>query len=462
MILPFEWDEMGVYVPAAFLMKDTGHIGLLPSCLEPLFSRGHPLLFTFITALVFKLFGETVLAGHIYAMSVTVLTVVVFFLFARKEFNPLTAFFASILLMIQPTFYTMSVIVLPEMMLTLFSILSVWGIVRHRWILYAVSSSLAIMTKESAIVIPAVAMLVLFIEALSKRELFSLKSIKLFSLSLVPLLVFGLFLIVQKIQNGWYLFPEHIGYIHFTWDTIYPIGQRILNEMFINFGKWPTGVSFLAGIVLCIFRKQLKIPLNANAIMVFSLFVLFVFLFAVFNYYLTRYILYGIPFIILGGVHTFFKVTERIVPRFRFMGPVLVTALAAFFGVIKGYPDMYRFPFGDMSYTSTIKITKDAISWAEKQPWRNDTIEANFPVYQALKDKRNGYLSGDPLPVSGNFQKKTRYGLIFYTWEPDNIPNWKNYKYTILKTWSEGFVNIAWVEYEHDSTPSAVNGSSVR
>lgn len=450
LLLPFHGDEMGVYVPAAFIMKDTGHIGLLPSCLEPLYSRGHPLLFTFINAIVFYTFGESVLTGHIFALFISVLTLILFFLFARKEFNPGTAFFSTVILMAQPVFFTYSVMVFPETMLTLFSVLSVWGIVREKWTLYAIGGSLAIMTKESAIVIPLLALTILFIQSVSNRDFFTFRRIRLFAVGLIPLFVFGIFLIIQKIQNGWFLFPEHIGYIHFGWSTIFPIGKRIMNEMFFDFGKWITGVSFLAGIVLCMFRKPLKLALNCNAILTFALFSLLVFLFADFNYYLTRYILYGAPFIVLGGVHTLMAVADRLVPRFRSVGIILLTLVSSF-SIYFGHHNTYKYPYGEMSYTCVLNVITEAVHWTEQQPWRNDTIESNFPVYQALLDKRNGYLKGEAVPTTGNYEKKRKYGLMYYEWEPKNIPNQKNYKYTILKTWSDQFANVACVEFEHDT-----------
>ena len=73
---PYHWDEMGVYVPAAFQMKDTHHISLLPGSIAPLYSRGHPLLFTFCNATVFKLFGETITVGHLFALSLAIITLV--------------------------------------------------------------------------------------------------------------------------------------------------------------------------------------------------------------------------------------------------------------------------------------------------------------------------------------------------------------------------------------------------
>ena len=452
LLLPFYWDELGAYAPGAFSMVDTHHIGLLPSCLSPNLSWGHPLLFTFCNAVVFNIFGENHIVGHSFAMMITLITLIVFFLFAQQVFNAKTAFFSSILLMVHPNFYTCSVMTAPEMMLALFTIIAVWGIVSNRWWLYAIAGSLAALTKESGIVIPGFALLIVFIDAIRFRDYFSISRFKTFLLSIVPLLVFVLFLVIQKIQNGWFLQPEHVGNINFGWDHTIPLGKRILTEMFFNFGKWLTGGTFLAGLLLCFFRKPLDIQLNARVLGIFAGLCFFIFLFSDVNYYLTRYILYSAPFIILGGVHTFFTVIDRI-SRFKFVGVVLLAGLSVY-TTWDGHTKMYEFPYGEMSYKFALNVLQDAVAWTEQQPWKNDTIETNFPLTGALGDKRNGYLRGETIPFLANFEKKTRYGLFYFTWFSENIPNYKNYKYTILKMWSEHYAHVAWIEYQQDSTDS--------
>ncbi len=451
LLLPFQWDELGAYAPGAFSMVDTKHIGLLPSCVPPLLSWGHPLLFTFCNAVMFNIFGESYIVGHSFAMMITIITLIVFFLFAQQVFDEKTAFFSSILLMAHPIFYTCSVLTLPEMMLTLFTILSVWGIVSKRWWLYAIAASLAILTKESAIVIPPLAVLIIFIDAIRFRDFFSGSRLKMFLFAIVPLLVFGLFIVIQKMQYGWFFYPLQLKHLTLNWGTIYPIGKRILTEMFFDYGKWLAGGTFLAGLLLCGFSKPLRINLNARVLGIFAGLCFILFLFSAMNVYLTRYILFTAPFVILGGVHTFFTVIDRLGSRFNVAGLVLLTGLWGY-TTWDGHTRMYEFPYGEMSYKFALNVVKDAVAWTEQQRWKNDTIETNFPLYRAFLDKRNGYLRGETIPFSVNFEKKTRYGLFYFEWAPENIPNSKNYKFTILKTWSDHFANVAWVEYKHDST----------
>jgi 4-amino-4-deoxy-L-arabinose transferase-like glycosyltransferase len=451
---PYYWDEMGVYVPAAFHMKDAGHISLLPGSLDPLFSRGHPLLFTFCNALVFKIFGETITAGHLFALSLGIATLVLFFIIAKNLFNRKIAFFATILLCAQPIFFTLSVQILPEMMLTFFTLGCIYGILKKKWAFYALFGSLAMLTKESAIVIPGTALILLLIESIHKKDFFSLKRWRIFVLGATPLFVFGLFLCIQKIQNGWFLFPEHLGYIHWELDKLSKGAGRIFQDMFIWQGRWMIGVAFLAGIILSLFSKIIKIEPKGRIIYTFTLFILLTFIFSDINYYLTRYILYVIPFIVLGGTYTAIVVFEKVFPNLKVIQWILVLFFCSY-GVLLGHKNMSQSPDTcDMSYKLVINVSQQAIHWAE-QNWSKDTIEANFPIYQGIEDPRNGYLTGNPIAFSVNNTKPTKYGLFFFLWDEKNIPIGNSRKFHILKTFDDGWAHVAAVQYEkNDSTVS--------
>ncbi len=451
--IPYNWDEMGVYVPGAFHMKDAGHISLLPGSLEPRFSRGHPLLFTFCNALVFKIFGDTITAGHLFALFLGIVTLVLFFIIAKNLFNRKIAFFATVLLSAQPIFFTLSVQLLPEMMLTFFTLLCIYGILKEKWAFYALFGSLAMLTKESAIVIPATALILLFLQSIRNIDFFTLKRFRLFLLGATPLFIFGLFLIIQKIQNGWFFFPEHLGYIHWETQKISKEAGRLFNDMFTGQGRWMIGIFFLAGIVICFFSNLLKVEPKVKIIRTFSLFILLAFIFALINYYLTRYILYVIPFIVLGGTYTAILLFEKIFHKLKVIQWAIVILFCGY-GVSLGHNNMYKTPATcDMSYKLVVNVSQQAIHWAEQQYWSRDTIEANFPINLGIADPRNGYLTGKPIPFSPHFVKPAKYGLLFYMWEKDNIPIGKNIRYLIIKTFDDSYAHVVALEFERiDST----------
>ena len=239
-------------------------------------------------------------------------------------------------------------------------------ILKNKWIIYAIFGSLAMLTKESAIVIPVTALILLFIGSIHDKDFFTLKRFRLFLLGATPLLVFGLFLIIQKIQKGWFLFPEHMGYIHWGTEKLLKGAARIFQDMFIWQGRWMVGVAFLAGIVLSLFSKFLKIDLKGRIIYAFTLFILLAFIFADINYYLTRYILYTIPFIVLGGTFTAIVIFEKLFPNLNAIR-WLMTILFCGYGVFLGYKYISESPGTcDMSYKRIVRVSLQAIHWAEQ------------------------------------------------------------------------------------------------
>jgi 4-amino-4-deoxy-L-arabinose transferase-like glycosyltransferase len=454
--IPYHWDEMGVYVPAAFHMKDTGHISLLPGSLPSLFSRGHPLLFTFCNALVFKIFGETVTVGHLFALFLAIATLVLFFVVSSNLANRKVAFIATVLFSVQPIFFSLSAQLLPEMMLTFFTLGSIYGILEKKWTLYTFFASLAMLTKESAIVVPATALIVLFIESVRDKDFLTGRRIRLFLAGATPLFVFGIFLIIQKIQNGWFLFPKHIAYIHWDSKRLWEYGVRIFLDSFLWQGRWLLGIAYLVGIVLSLFSKYLKINLKGNVLFTFSLFILLAFIFTDINFFLPRYTLYVIPFIVLGGTFTVIALFEKFLAGIKVIQWVM-TILFLGFGLSLGHYNMYKSPDTcDMSYKLVVNVSQLAVHWAE-QNWREDTIEVNFPILQCVNDPRNGYLTGKPLLYTINYTKHVKYGLLFYSHEPGYIPTVKGIKYHFIKTFDEDWAHVAAVEFEKNDTTFSGN-----
>ncbi|HRO42652.1 MAG TPA: glycosyltransferase family 39 protein [Flavipsychrobacter sp.] len=425
---PYFWDELGVYVPGALKMMDNGTIGLLPSSLEPLYSRGHPLLFVFSQASWFHLVGDTPAAGHSFSIMLAVATLIVFYYCARDLFGNKIAFVSSALLAVQPMFFAMAGVILPEMMLTLFTIPAIWAIVKNRWVIFAITGSLAMMTKESAIIIPPLAMLVIFVDSLLEKRVFSLRNISRYILAAVPFMIYGLFLIIQKKQNGWYFFPEHMGYLRLDASLIEQL-WIIARDTLLEQGRTLPGIFIIAvGVIVNLRRNAFRRTIN-----IFILFVLACIAFADLNFYLSRYMLYALPFVVLGGVYgaqfLFLKMQTKW--QTTALGTfIAVTAITSFLSMDTGkFEDT-----ADMSYLHLVQTKQEAISWLEQQPWKDSVIEANFPIFQALSDMRNGYLSVKPFSISVNYEKRAPYGLWFHFKEDENIV-WDGRPYTIIKRW---------------------------
>lgn len=437
---PYFWDELGVYAPGALKMKDNGTIGLLPSSLEPLYSRGHPLLFVFSQAAWFHIFGDDVISGHAFSILTGALTLLIFYLCAANLFNKSIALIASLALAVQPIFFAGAGVVLPEMMLALFTIPAVWGIIQNRWGVYALAASLAMMTKESAIVIPPLALLVLLFDAVREKDFFSLSRFKKLISAVTPLLVFGIFLIIQKKQNGWYFFPLHVGYLRLD-KTLFEQGWYIFRDVALKQGRWVFTLFTVWGLFRSFTGNDFS-PWTKRVLYVSVIFVFACILFAGLNFYLLRYLIYAVPFLVLTGVASA-AVFLRMLPAksglpAAFFLTVLATVLAIFNMDRKSFNDT-----ADMSYIHLAKMEKEAVRWLEQQPWKDSVIEANFPVFQALEDPRYGYLKGKPLNISVNYERSAPYG-IFYHMKKDEVFAWNYKPYTVIKEYGSclGFITI--------------------
>jgi 4-amino-4-deoxy-L-arabinose transferase-like glycosyltransferase len=420
--VPYFWDELGVYVPGALHMKDGGTIGLLPANLEPEYSRGHPLLFYFVTASFFQVFGDSLFMGHLFALLCGCVTLFIFYRFSKAIFNPLTALIAVIILAYQPIYYTMSGVIFPEMLLTLFSIVAIWGIVKEKWGMYAVSASLAILVKEPAVVLPATAGLILLLESWQEKDFFTARRWRRFFMAAIPYFVFGLFIVIQKLQHGWYFFPYHVGFMSFGISTVVNGVKRMLLELFVEQGRW------LFTIPLIVFLIKSKIWKAQGGIsryyMVAVLFVLISLGFSSVNFYLSRYLLFVYPIVVLAFAHSIVTLSSDFLKQLRrniaIVGVLVLGFVIALREMDNGkFEDTYN-----MSYVHTVNCVQECVAWLEQQPWSQQEFGANFPIFQAIEDKRNGYLKkNERLPFTNNFDNGVRYLAYFYLSEEDIFPH---------------------------------------
>lgn len=427
--LPYFWDELGVYAPGALAMIDNHSIGLQPKDLEPLYSRGHPLFFVFSQAIWMKVFGQSVISAHSFSILLGIVTLFITYFVGRNLWNERVGFFSALVLAAQPIFFAMSGVVLPEMMLTILMVLSVAAAIKKSWIWFALWATLAMMTKEFAIILPPLAFLIIGIDAIRQKNLWSVKTFVQIFWASVPLIVFGLFLIIQKKQNGWYFFPLHLQLMEegnllskFWW---------IFKDMFFRQGRW-----FLSFGILVIFVAIPFLKLKGRSLRPYWImggFIAICFLFSTLNYYLTRYMLVVIPIITLLAIRSLdiLFTKSRMIKKSDWL-LAMISLIAVGLGALNMSPKSFN-DTSDMSYRYVVELEQEAISWLEEQEWSKLKFEANFPIFQGISDVRNGYLKEKPLDFSVNFEEETPYGIFFHL-HPDENYIWKEGKqYDVIK-----------------------------
>ena len=105
--LPYFWDEAWPYSTAVHLMYENG-LSLLPGAIPFDISRGHPLFFHFMNASAMHLLGNSIAASHLFPLLISILLLIVTYLFCLTFFSEKVAIIASSVLFIQPFPYFLS------------------------------------------------------------------------------------------------------------------------------------------------------------------------------------------------------------------------------------------------------------------------------------------------------------------------------------------------------------------
>ncbi|HEY4361861.1 MAG TPA: hypothetical protein VGN17_12860 [Bryobacteraceae bacterium] len=166
--LPFHWDEMGQFVPAALDLAQDG--AWVAHSTTP---NVHPPAVMALVALVWRVFGISISAARVAMLLVASLGLLFSFMLAIRLARGTVgtpAFAAVVFLLASPLFYTQSMMVLldmPAMTLTMLALLLFFE-ERYGWCVAA--CTLLVLTKETSITTPAVLAAWLWFKEERRRE----------------------------------------------------------------------------------------------------------------------------------------------------------------------------------------------------------------------------------------------------------------------------------------------------
>lgn len=423
--LPFFWDELGVYGPGVLYMLDNGP-GLLPSALDPELSRGHPLLFYFLFAVYSKLFGYSLFKIHLLAIAIFFTLVGVTYRVGEKVLNRWWGMFAGGILLVSPNIFASSAMVLPEILVSLFTLLSLFAAYQKKWGQYMVWGSLLLFTKESGIVVPmAVFGYILLFEKNQK--------IRLLLYSLIPIGAFILFLVIQRFQNGWFLFPYHTSLISFDWETIWRKVQMLWEALFIEQGRIGWTIILGTGIILGA-RKKIHIWHQLTGI-----FVMGYLLFFLINFFMDRYLTLLFPLIAIGLGASIWEISQLFPAKWRrlvsiSLGVIMLLLPLFFFSTNKFKYDQ------DVNFRNIVAIQKETTTFIENEIDPQKTVFANFPLYNGLLDPRFGYRK-NPYHIKPviRMSESPDYIAIF---RPGDIPPHQTDSMTVIFERKSGFIEV--------------------
>ena len=260
--LPYYWDDFN-YVISAVNHVYTSQI--TPFLWE--YGLGHTPFFYLLAGLIFRIFGDSLIVSHLIIIIFSFLSVYFTYLIGKELFNKRTGIIASLILLFTPIFFSFSGLFNLEMPLTAFVIMSLYSSIINKYTLYALFGSLAVLTKETAI---SVAVAMLFIKILKEKN--KLKIALIYS---IPILSFLLWMILNKIHYGLFLYP--IGTSIILFEPIKNFFNFLIILKYIFFDDFRWIIVSLFFIQFLSFKKiknfsKIKIPLLASLISLIMLF----------------------------------------------------------------------------------------------------------------------------------------------------------------------------------------------
>ncbi|MDX1908978.1 MAG: glycosyltransferase family 39 protein [Bacteroidia bacterium] len=421
--LPYFWDELGVYAPAILYLVDH-KISLLPAAMPVELSRGHPLLYHALMAAGARLVGAGPVSLHGLALGITLSGAWILFLTLRRQAGVWGAAAAALCWLCLPNVFIAANLLLPEIPLALCCYVALWAWGESRMVSYLIACAAALLIKETALVVPLAAL---------GWSLWQRDSLPKLALALTPLLVFGGFLLVQKLQLGWWLNPYHTSAISLKPATLQRKFGRLTDYLMVYQGRMAlVGAMLVTGIVAYIRgpRRMLAPWLKLGGI-----FTVLIAGFTVLNFYMDRYLLILMPvYCVWAGLSVQYWIAQRPAGRW-------VAVLGGMVIVIAGwYPQqqpVFRYDQA-LSYRSYVEVQQDAARFLDSLVPAGEAFFVNFPLYNSFEDPRYGYARHRP-EATVRWSDTLRYAAVIEPppTAPDSIPD-----SAVIRVFSQGNTRV--------------------
>ncbi|NOY94824.1 MAG: glycosyltransferase family 39 protein [Chlorobi bacterium] len=381
--LPYFWDEAWSYFPAVYKMYETGP-GMLPGSLPLWDAKGHPLFFFFISSLWMRLFGNEVFTVHLLPLLISVAVLVSTYFMVKRHSNKWAANAAVLLFSVQSLFLAQATMLLPEMLITLFLILTIDSYLSKRYVLFALLASLMVLTKETSVVF--VCAFFLFHTLVHLRQGKESRKYIIESLLIItPFFVYAGFLILHKKEFGTYLFQDHVGYIQFDMATIVRKLKIATAIIFTGYGR----NVILAALIYAlgwILIKRKKIEFVKLLSLILLLMLLFL-AFSVLNFYTQRYMLslLALYVIIVSVLLSQVKLKKQYVTFFIL---AIITVVPLYYSFTKKTSSD-----SDLGYVEVVKTYQQMVKFCEEENWQDKPIAASFNMIFCLRNPHLGYVS---------------------------------------------------------------------
>lgn len=404
--IPYWWDSAGYIMHTASQFLETDFNPLVAK--NEYSDFAHPPLFPFILALMWKIFGESLLASHFLNLIFVFLLFFYTYLLGKelvkdKIIGDLIGFFAGIILFFTPVFLAQLGIIYVEIPLALFALMTVYYAIKKNVIGYLIASSLMVLTKEvSVFVILAVLSVFSLNEiftAFKKKEKFNfiklLKEVFIFS---IPVFIVFLWFFYHKIVSGWwFIVPGARGLNEVAAISFNKI-KGVFSFLFLGQWRFLAALSVVYFSFLIFLKKDFKKYLLKPEISLIFLIPIFTALFFGITEFLHRYVIIALPFFYLFFFYVLASAfaEEPLKQRAAILGWAALFLSVFFYLSWDNHRRINSFYFSpledNLEYLNIIEIGKKTTGFIEKN-YPDASVYTSFPVNYMLSEPFQGYVS---------------------------------------------------------------------
>lgn len=407
--LPYFWDELGQFIPAALDIFQLG--AWVPKTTLP---NVHPPGVMAYLAGVWSIFGYSITATRIAMLSIAALGVLATFLVTIELCRPLPgspAFVAPALLLASPLFWAQSVMAQLDMPAMTLSCLAIWLFFRKELTLCIACCTALVLAKETGLVVPFAFACFL----LRKREFARAAAF------VIPVVALVSWLVMLHHATGHWLGNQEFTHYNIAFQ-LHPVRLPLtfVRRLFYLF----VDNLHIAGTLVIIhaLRRRRDLFQNENWALILTIVVLHVIVVTVLGgAALERYLMPVIPLYyaaVAAALTTLGRITRLAV--------VVAMLTGLFAGVLLNSPLAYPFE-NNAAFVSFVRLQQHAAEYIQTElPGR--TVTSAWPFPDALRRPEFGYVS-HPIAVRGieNFNSETVFHLadrvdvlVLYsrTWEP--------------------------------------------
>jgi 4-amino-4-deoxy-L-arabinose transferase-like glycosyltransferase len=415
--LPYFWDEMGQFVPAAL---DIYHdLAWVPHSTVP---NAHPPGVMAYLAAVWKIAGYSIPATRAAMLALASLAVLLTMLLTG-QLSPGArgwwVFAPAVLLLVDPLFYMQSMMAQLDMPATLFTVLALWLFFQDRHRLAALASVALVLTKETGALLPLILAVALWMDRDRRRYA---------AYYVAPFIALAVWFFVLWRATG-QLFGD-AGFTHY--NLVYSLNPvraamsllRRVYYLFVGDFRWIGTLAILAA-----WRHSAIYSTRAFKIAgtFFCAHVLMVSLLG--GAELERYLLPVMPLLYIAMTAAF--LTLR--PLLRYAGVPLLAA-----GLVTGLFMNPPFPFpyeNNLAMVNFVQLHHEAARFLEHD-YADQTIYTAWPLTQALRDPAFGYVDRKMSAFETSDLRVSTLEAI----DPKNV----NVLVLYSRTWEPGWGVLQW------------------